>query len=44
MKEPKKSHQQQTPFQVNVRGLPQGVYKAVWHNGFNIHIESSGVF
>ena len=28
----------------NLWKLPQGVYKVFWHNGLNIHIESSPVF
>ena len=44
IKEQEKSRHLQSPFQVNVWSLPQGVYKVFWHNGLNTHIESSPVF
>ena len=42
-KEPDKSYQLPTPFDVNVWNLSQGVLKVVWPNGLNVHIETSGV-
>ena len=43
MKEPEKSPQLPTPFDVYIWSVPQSVLKVVWHNGLNVHIETSGV-
>ena len=43
-KNQRKENQLPTTFQLNVWSLPQDVQKVVWHNGLNVHIESSGMF